>query len=155
MASPNGTRLDILSSCGGRGDKKQREENKTPGRLTAMHSSGYGSVNKIRGSVSRLTNSFGVVGSFAIVVLLAGTDEFTLTQKPGPGSYTQATPGPDRPFGRESTALRMSMRRKPALRPRSASVGHRHSTTRSLAIATAGAEGRRRPSSRAPPSRPQ
>ena len=49
-----GARLDILSSCGGRGDKKQREENKRPGRLTAMHSSGCGSVNKISGSVSRV-----------------------------------------------------------------------------------------------------
>ncbi len=40
-----GARLDILSSCGGRCDKKQWEEDKRPGRLTAMHSSGCGSAN--------------------------------------------------------------------------------------------------------------
>ncbi len=81
-----GARLDILRSCGGRGDKsEQREENKRPGRLTAMHSSGCGFVND---------QWLGVT----IVVLLAGTGEFTLTQKPRsrplpwPGSYTQTAP---------------------------------------------------------------
>ena len=65
-----GARLDLLRSRGGRGDKKQREENKRPGRLTAMHSSGCGSVNDQWPGVT-------------IAVLLAGTSEFVNTEATG------------------------------------------------------------------------